>query len=457
MSDKKPNKFKAVVADSGSKKFLMFAGAAVAVAVGVGMTMGGDEGEAMPSQMRSAPNVGGPTLNADAPAPYQEAVREAERQRIAEAERAGKSAIPALIGSSAEAQKPVDVDLKLEAPKIVRPEIAKPKDIKPVEIPEPEKKEIPVIKRPEIIKPEPKPVAPVVRVPQAAPVQAQAAPEPQLVERPAPVVNDKLYKAYSDQMSRLIDGMNPKFGAPSTSYYYHDRAQRDGGNGSDYPELDFGDQAPGSASSNVASAPTTDAQPAPASGKAEPPVKLPLPGKILYAQMITEANSDQPGPITARILQGDLAGSTLLGSFRVANNALILEFQGITVEETASGERVDAFIPVPSVAVNVEHVGSGVATDVDHHLFQRVAVTFATNFIAGIGEAISASGTTIVENPDGTTSTANQILTTEQQLLVASGSAAAEASGTLQSIFGDRDTTVKVAPGTPIGVLFLQR
>lgn len=449
MSDKKPSKFKAVVADGGSKKLLMFSGVAVAGAIGFGLLMGGSDAEVMDSRLRNAPNTGGPSLNTDAPAPYQEALREADRQRIEEAKNAGKSAIPSLIGSSAEAQKPVDVDLKLEAPEIVRPSISTPKDIKPVEIPAPEKKDIPVIKRPQIVKPEAKSTTPTVVIPQT--VSQQQSSQPQLVERPQPVVNERLYEAYASQMSALIAGMDKPAGVPSTSYFYTPPSRGNGSNASDgYPDLDFGtgsaDASPAAPAAAVSAPPAAD----------DLPVALPLPGKILYAQMITEANSDQPGPITARILQGDLAGSTLVGSFRAANNALILEFEGVSVEETADGKRVDAYVPLRAVAVNVEHVGSGVASEVDHHLFQRVAVTFATNFISGLGQAVAMSGAVTEETSEGSI-TRNPVLETEEQLMIATGSAASEASGTLQSVFGDRPTTVKVHAGTPIGILFLQR
>ena len=67
-------------------------------------------------------------------------------------------------------------------------------------------------------------------------------------------------------------------------------------------------------------------------------LKEPLPGHILYARLISQANSDAPAPIIAEIVQGEMAGSRVLGSFTVANEKLILEFNTLVIEKTLSGK-----------------------------------------------------------------------------------------------------------------------
>jgi intracellular multiplication protein IcmE len=392
------------------------------------------------------------------PENYERALIEADRQRIEEARNEGKSALPSLIGSSVEEQEPVSLELEIKAPEIVRPNVEIKKEVKPIAIPEPVKKEPPKLERPTITKAETSAPSPVV-VPQTTVVRPA---EPQLVERPQPVLNERLYEAYSRQMGQIVANMTAPAGSPNTAYFYTPPPTPQVAP-TEVPAINGSSASrsatPVTAESALSSLGGASDEAAPQDGAVTEdasPVDLPLPGKILYAQMITEANSDQPGPIVARILQGDLAGSDLVGNFSVANNALILEFNGVSVEETMSGKPVNEFVPLRAVAVNVEHVGSGLATDVDHHMFQRVAVTFATSFISGMGNAIAMSGTVTQEDVDGNVSTTNPTLTTAQQALVATGQAAGATSGILGELYGNRPTTVKVASGTPIGVLFLQ-
>src|SRR5690606_12018046 len=45
-------------------------------------------------------------------------------------------------------------------------------------------------------------------------------------------------------------------------------------------------------------------------------------GTIEYAQLVTEANTDAPGPVMAQIASGPLAGARLIGSFQSTDNYL---------------------------------------------------------------------------------------------------------------------------------------
>src|SRR3546814_12793566 len=65
--------------------------------------------------------------------------------------------------------------------------------------------------------------------------------------------------------------------------------------------------------------------------------RLPLAGTIVYANMVSEANSDAPGPVLATVLQGDFAGSTLIGSFQEAESALVIRLVLSKVPNMATG------------------------------------------------------------------------------------------------------------------------
>lgn len=180
----------------------------------------------------------------------------------------------------------------------------------------------------------------------------------------------------------------------------------------------------------------------------------PFPGTVLYAEMVSEANSDAPGPVLARILQGPLSGATLIGSFKVAQNALVIDFKKLTVVDIRGGNKVARTVDVEAYAVDTDKLGTALATDVDRHLFQKVAITAAASFVQGFGNAVGQSGATVSRDTTGTT-IAYPTLDTKQQLIVAGGQTAGQVGNILTREFGNVPTTVKVRSGTPIGILFL--
>lgn len=180
----------------------------------------------------------------------------------------------------------------------------------------------------------------------------------------------------------------------------------------------------------------------------------PFPGTVLYAEMVSEANSDAPGPVLAKILQGNLAGATLIGSFKIAQNALVIDFKKMTVVDIRGGQKVARTVDVEAYAVDTDKLGTALATDVDRHLFQKVAITAASSFVQGLGNAVGQSGATVSRDTTGTT-IAYPTLDTKQQLIVAGGQTAGQVGNILTREFGNVPTTVKVRSGTPIGILFM--
>lgn len=192
-----------------------------------------------------------------------------------------------------------------------------------------------------------------------------------------------------------------------------------------------------------------------ASARPQSKVTLPLAGTILYAEMISRANSDAPGPVLARILQGELEGATLIGSFQTVRNALVISFDRMTVRTTRDGVEVNETVPISTVAVDTSHIGTALATSVDRHLFQKLAIGFTAGFAQGFGNALAESGRTIIRTDGGTVIESSLDMKTEEQLLSAGGQAVSEAGNILMDEFGKRPTTVIVESGTPIGILFL--
>lgn len=183
-------------------------------------------------------------------------------------------------------------------------------------------------------------------------------------------------------------------------------------------------------------------------------LKMPLPGTIVYAVMVSGANSDTPGPVVAKIVTGELAGATLLGAFQTQREGLFISFQTMTVERTRSGEEINKALPVNAVAVDSKTAGTGIASDVDRHLLTNVGLTAAAAFMQGLGQAVATSGQTYSQTLGGTT-VVNPTRTLRDQLYIGGGVGAGAAGQALIQAYGNRPPTVTLDAGTPVGILFL--
>lgn len=170
-------------------------------------------------------------------------------------------------------------------------------------------------------------------------------------------------------------------------------------------------------------------------------------GTIEYAQLILEANTDAPGPVLAQIMSGPLNGAKILGSFTSTDNYLTLNFSTIVIDG------ID--YSVQAVAIDPGTTLPGVITEIDRRYFKRIILPMAAEFVTGLTEAISESGSTsvFVSNDTVTSSTSNK--NSDQE--VASGiSKAGEKFGDILDEEADKTKPMlRVASGTPIGVLFV--
>nr|WP_250807667.1 TrbI/VirB10 family protein [Neorhizobium tomejilense] len=324
---------------------------------------------------------------------YVEALTAADKQRIEEAKTKGGSAMPTIQGNITETQAPLEIDVSGADT-------------------------TPVVEEPEIeITQQPLPI----QVPLTETVPLVTAPPPAVVAE-----NPERVSAMLAAMARrpLVPAEVVAFNAVT-------------------PVVPSADQSAPAVGATEASAEASK-------------VKLPLAGKILYAQLVGRANSDHPGPVLAKILQGEYTGATLIGTFQVSQNALTISFDRMTVEKSRDGEEINETVPIQAVAVDTKYIGSGLATKVDRHLFQKLAIAFTAGFAQGFGDAISQTGETTIDTGNGTITTGSKDLDAKEELLSAGGQAVSEAGSILQQEFGNRPTTVIVEAGTPIGVLFLQ-
>lgn len=380
---------------SGSGKFLIPIGVIAVAAIGY-TYFSADPPAVNPSSvskgaMETATLQGGTTLTPR----YSEELAKADQQRIAAAKDSGTSAIPTIRPGTAE-------------------------QLNPIPLLDPVVEDTPVIETPNV---DPAPI--VLNAPITPAIPIVTAPPPMLAQQnPENLQNLQTYMAG-------LRRANPV--AEVTAYANM---------------ADFKVEAPSQ---------TAPAGQIAAAGTAEDEskIKLPLAGKILYAQLVSRANSDAPGPVLAKIVQGQYAGATLIGSFQKAQDSLIISFDRMTVETTRDGEEINETVAIKSVAVSTDYIGTALATSVDRHMFQKIAIGFTAAFAQGFGDAVSDRGNTTIDTGNGTITTSNGDLNSKEELMSATGKAVAQTGSILMDEFGRRPTTIIVESGTPIGVLFL--
>jgi intracellular multiplication protein IcmE len=171
-------------------------------------------------------------------------------------------------------------------------------------------------------------------------------------------------------------------------------------------------------------------------------------GQIHYAQLINEANSDIPGPILAQVLSGPLSGSRLIGEFTKEKEVLTMTFSTAVLKGISYN--IDAIALDPNTTL------SGLATDVDHHYFKRIALPAAAAFVEGMAGAISESGLTTVTVQGETVASETEEASNDQEVSAGIEEAGSELSEIINDIADETEVTVIVARGTPMAILFLE-
>jgi intracellular multiplication protein IcmE len=417
-----------ILADKKSRSILIGTGVLSGVVLGYVFLLRTPE-TAPPSRVIAAPEI--PSVPGTAPVSpaYLERQAEADRRASEEARLRGGSALPTPVAQSQTTRLPTSLSLAEEQPRDAPPERPQ-RNAAAADVPPPP----PVVTRQVV----PQPVA------QGAP-QRQAQPQ----------VDAQLMNAMTAQMRQMM-------GAPAapTTVFYTQPTQGEGRGGNEtvaggarQSALQAAN-APREAAFNAALARQTQAGAGSVGGDNTSRFTPPNPGTILYARLVGRVNSDVPGPVIGEILQGPFTGARLLGNFRFSERGVILQFSSMAVPYREEGEDKSETVPIGAVAVDTQHLGTAMATDIDRHIVERVALAFGTAFMTGVGRAIGQGGATVTQG-FGTRETTYPRLDTTQQLWVGAGEAANAVGRVAESIWGNRRTTITVDAGTPFGLLFL--
>lgn len=171
-------------------------------------------------------------------------------------------------------------------------------------------------------------------------------------------------------------------------------------------------------------------------------------GTVMFAVLDTGINSDEQSPILATIVQGPLKGGKLLGQFTRADKKVVLNFTTMGLPTLRNS------ISVNVVAIDPDTARTAVASDVDNHYMFRYGTLFASSFVSGLGQAISQSGSTVVQQPFGNATIQNPTTSALQQGIIGIGNVGTQ-FGSIAAQGFQRPPTVKVNAGSGIGILFM--
>lgn len=171
-------------------------------------------------------------------------------------------------------------------------------------------------------------------------------------------------------------------------------------------------------------------------------------GDICFAIIDTSINSDEPGPVMARIVSGPLKGSKVMGSFQRQGQVLMLTFNTLNIPGVPETISFDA------VAVDPMTARTALATDVDNHYLTKYVTQFAAAFLQGMGQAVQTSlGTPNLNSSGSATIASTTLATTQDQLIVGAGQVGQAIAADINQ--ANIQPTVTLDAGTGVGLLIM--
>ncbi len=179
------------------------------------------------------------------------------------------------------------------------------------------------------------------------------------------------------------------------------------------------------------------------------------PGDILHAILQTAINSDEPGPVRARVVGKRFNQAILLGRLDefqpvVGNRPerVLVKFQYLTLP---NGTVYD----IESFAIDPDSTRTALASSVDHHYLSRWGALIAASFLEGYGSAVRASNrTTTVGLFGNVVSVPKDGINHDDIAKEALGTVGERLSNAVGQHF-NRPNTIRVASGSALGVLIV--
>lgn len=172
-------------------------------------------------------------------------------------------------------------------------------------------------------------------------------------------------------------------------------------------------------------------------------------GTIFNAVLETAVNSDEPGPVLAKIVSGPMKGTRLIGSMQNVGERVVLQFS------TASLPNMSTSTKISAVAVDPDTSRTALASDVDHHYFARYGILLASSFLSGWSNAIANQNSTTYVTDSGTIVRDQGQLDSKQINRQAFGQVGTELANSVRQNTQNIKPTVTVDAGIAIGILLV--
>jgi len=171
-------------------------------------------------------------------------------------------------------------------------------------------------------------------------------------------------------------------------------------------------------------------------------------GNVLYAETLSEINTDNGSDAMAVIRGGAWDGSKLIGRVENRPNNIGVKFTTLAPQDGRLAMNINA------VALRTEDASQGVAEKVDHHTLERYIALGASSLLSGFGKAYLQTPGTAIIAPSGTTVTTTEEPSSKQVIATMVGELGTNASQEIQRGF-NRPSTYITPAGQGIAVFFL--
>lgn len=174
-------------------------------------------------------------------------------------------------------------------------------------------------------------------------------------------------------------------------------------------------------------------------------------GEIITAKIDTLVNTDKPGPVRATILSGPYAGGYMMGTSSRELETAKITFNLLSVPSK------NLSVSIEAISLDANTLDTGVATEVDRHLFEKYVLRPGAAGLKSLAQAITQYRQSSTINLTGTTVTSQPLDGSEQATVIA-GAIADQISRDVTT--GPLNPTVYVdpkKPGSVIGIMFLKQ
>lgn len=172
-------------------------------------------------------------------------------------------------------------------------------------------------------------------------------------------------------------------------------------------------------------------------------------GDTLNAVLETEIKSDEPSPVLARIVGGKYNGSKAVCGLQANGEKVLVQCTRLNMPTLTKS------VTVSLVAIDPTSTRTGLATDVDHHYFQKYVVGLGAAFVKGYAEGLSRQNTTTTVNALGGVVVSQGTLSSKDIAKQGIGEMGKTIGDDIKQNTSNLRPTVYVAAGTAIGLMAL--